>query len=104
MKILWLPMARKNRADQLAYVGKDSAQAAIVVGDRLRDQVRELAKFPDMGRPGRKRGTRELVISRTSLVVVYRVRPRLARVEIIRVLHSSQQWPGQALGQATDLP
>ncbi|MDN5844319.1 MAG: type II toxin-antitoxin system RelE/ParE family toxin, partial [Alcaligenaceae bacterium] len=42
---------------------------------------------------GRKRGTRELVISRTPLVLVYRVRPRLAKIEIMRVLHTAQQWP-----------
>ena len=47
-----------------------------------------------MGRPGRLRGTRELVISRTPFIAIYRVKGR--RIEVIRLLHSSQQWPVQA--------
>jgi len=44
-----------------------------------------------MGRPGRKKGTRELVISRTPFVVVYRAKG--PRIEIIRLLHGAQRWP-----------
>lgn len=93
MKVRWLPLAIETRNAQILYIAQDSAQAARLVSKRLRDQVRQLVQFPELGRPGRRRGTRELVVSKTSLVVVYRVRPRLERVEIIRVLHSSQQWP-----------
>lgn len=46
-----------------------------------------------MGRPGRKQGTRELVISQTNFIVVYRIKPKEKRIEIWRVLHSSQAWP-----------
>jgi toxin ParE1/3/4 len=52
-----------------------------------------LGDFTEAGRPGRKRGTRELVISRTPLVVVYRIRPKMQRIEILRVLHGAQRWP-----------
>ena len=38
---------------------------------------------------------RELVISRTPFIVVYRVRPRAKRIELIRLLHGSQQGPLQ---------
>ena len=96
MKILWTPTADKTFDAQIDYIEQDNPQAAIDVGDRVYQQVEQLARFPEMGRPGRKRGTRELIIRRTSLVLVYRVRPKLARVEIIRVLHSSQQWPPEA--------
>ena len=53
-----------------------------------------LIQHPQMGRPGRLRGTRELVISRTPFIVVYRVKG--TRIEVIRMLHSSQQWPVMA--------
>lgn len=33
----------------------------------------------------------ELVISRTPFIVVYRVKAK--RIELLRVLHGSQQWP-----------
>lgn len=90
---MWLPRAEKNLDDQLDYIEQDSIKAADAVAERVQQQVQQLSKFPEMGRAGRKRGTRELVISRTSLVLVYRLRPRLARLEIIRVLHAAQQWP-----------
>lgn len=93
MIIEWLPKARLELAAQLDHIERDSLQAALTVARRVRDQATQLAAFPELGRTGRKRGTRELVISRTSLVLVYRLRPKLARLEIIRVLHSSQQWP-----------
>jgi len=53
--------------------------------------VNQLAQHPKMGRPGRVKGTRELVISGTPFVVIYRLKAR--RVDIIRLLHSAQQWP-----------
>lgn len=93
MIIEWLPKARLELAAQLDYIERDSLQAALTVARRVRDQAAQLAAFPELGRAGRKRGTRELVIGSTSLIVVYRVRPKLARLEIIRVLHAAQQWP-----------
>ena len=94
MKLYWLPTALKNRDDQISYVAKDSPKAAIEQGDRLAHQLNQLVQEPTLsGRPGRKRGTRELVISRTPFIVVFRVKPRAARIEILRVLHGSRQYP-----------
>jgi toxin ParE1/3/4 len=36
-------------------------------------------------------GTRELVVSGSPFIVVYRVKGK--RIELLRVLHSSQHWP-----------
>ena len=52
-----------------------------------------LSEYPKIGRRGRAAGTRELVIARTPFIVVYRVRQKPERVEIIRVLHGAQKWP-----------
>lgn len=93
MIVAWLPRALKDRDAQLDYIAIESPQAAIDQGDRIEHQVNMLTDYPEMGRTGRKRSTRELVIVQTPFVVVYRVRPRLQRVEILRVLHGAQQWP-----------
>lgn len=93
MIIEWLPRAEKDLEAHLDYIEQDSIQAADMVAERVELQVGQLAQFPHLGRPGRKRGTRELVISRTSLVLVYRVRPKATRIEMLRVLHERQQWP-----------
>ncbi|RRD69136.1 type II toxin-antitoxin system RelE/ParE family toxin [Desulfovibrio sp. OH1186_COT-070] len=57
----------------------------------IRKRVVELAKRPEMGRPGRVFGTRELVIERYPYIVPYRIRGR--EVQIIRVFHTSQRPP-----------
>lgn len=93
MKLLWLARAIASRDAQLDYVARDNPMAAVEQGDRIHDQVDQLLDHPDLGRPGRVEKTRELVISRTPFIVVYRVRPQARRIELIRLLHGSQQWP-----------
>ncbi|MDD5031055.1 MAG: type II toxin-antitoxin system RelE/ParE family toxin [Rhodoferax sp.] len=92
MKLIeWLQVASTNRFEQLDYIAQDNPLAAISQDEEIEHQVDILMQHPQMGRPGRKKGTRELVISRTPFVVVYRVKG--TRIEVIRLLHSSQQWP-----------
>lgn len=91
MSLQWLPKAIANRVEQIAYIAQDNPLAAIAQGDRIAEQVNMLLEHPQMGRPGRKKGTRELVISRAPFVVVYRVSG--TRIEVVRLLHGSQQWP-----------
>lgn len=90
MNLIWLRRAIANREAQLNYIGQDSLRAAIEQGDRITQQVNQLRQHPEMGRPGRIKGTRELVIGRTPFIVVYRL--KVQRIEIIRLLHGSQQW------------
>jgi toxin ParE1/3/4 len=47
---------------------------------------------PEIGRPGRIGGTRQLVISR-SFIVIYRVHQNIEQVEILRLVHGAQKWP-----------
>ena len=46
-----------------------------------------------MGRSGRVEGTRELVISRTPYLVVYRFEEVADQILIVRLLHGAQRWP-----------
>ena len=93
MIIAWLETATDTRKEQLEHIAKENPIAAVEQGERIISQVEQLSTYPELGRAGRKQGTRELVISRTSFVVIYRVKPKAKRIEILRVLHSSQQWP-----------
>ena len=51
-----------------------------------------LHEQPKMGRPGRIKGTRELVISSAPVIAVYRLKGT-QRIEVLRMLHGSQRWP-----------
>jgi len=53
------------------YIEQDSPRAAVIVDDRIREQIETLVRFPESGQPGRVEGTRELVIQRTPYIVAY---------------------------------
>lgn len=93
MRVVWLPTAIVNRDAQLDHIAQDNPQAAIEQGDRIMDQVGHLHDHPEIGRVGRVSGTRELVINGTPFILVYRYLSQTQRVEVIRLLHGSQQWP-----------
>lgn len=93
MQIKWLRKALKNLDDEAEYIAKDDAQAARLVVQRIVQTVLLLTENPSLGHPGRLPGTHELVIPDTRYVVPYRVRPRLQRIEILRVFHTSRKQP-----------
>jgi plasmid stabilization system protein ParE len=55
--------------------------------------VELLIETPEIGRPGRIEGTRELVIQRTPYIAAYRIDGETVR--ILRVLHGAQEWPDE---------
>lgn len=73
------------------YIARDNQTAAHAVHATILRQVGQLAEHPRIGRPGRVKGTRELVVSGTPYIVAYRVAGQ--DVTILRVLHGAQQWP-----------
>ena len=91
MSIRWLPQAQRNRLEQLDYIAQDNPLAAISQDEEIERQINILLAHPKMGRPGRVTGTRELVISSTPFVVIYRLQGQ--SIDVLRLLHSAQQWP-----------
>ena len=93
MKIKWLRKALSNLDAEAEYISRDDPAMASVIVQQIHQAVSLLAKNPSLGQPGRIFGTRELVIPGTRYLVPYRVRPRLNRVEILRVFHTSRKPP-----------
>lgn len=93
MRIEWSVFAIDDREAIFDYIEADSPRAAATVDDRIEAQVEGLLRTPEMGRPGRIPGTRELVISRTPYIAAYRIESNIVR--ILRVLHGAQQWPDE---------
>lgn len=58
---------------------------------RIVEHAGLLKRFPNMGRRGRVRGTRELVISNSPYVVAYIASE--TEVKILRVIHGRRYWP-----------
>jgi toxin ParE1/3/4 len=91
MTVRWSSEAAADFAAIVEYIRKQNPAAAERVAHRIYDGVASLASFPKQGRPGRTRGTRELVFSSLPFIAVYRVKDEA--VEVARVLHGSQRWP-----------
>jgi toxin ParE1/3/4 len=91
VKLEWKSLAEQDKAQIIDYLAEESPLAAIEQGDEIERQVERLVEHPKLGRPGRVRNTRELVINRTPYIVVYRLTP--TTITILRVLHGARQWP-----------
>ncbi|PHJ58827.1 toxin Y4kP [Nostoc linckia z18] len=91
MRIKWLRRALRNLEQAHSYILKENPQAAQEVILKIQVAASQLENYPFMGRPGRVEGTRELVISSTPYIVIYRIKEE--SVEILRVLHTSKRYP-----------
>jgi toxin ParE1/3/4 len=80
-----------DREATFEFISADSPRAAIANDERIRSAVNRLVDFPHSARPGRVEGTRELVVSKTSYVAIYRITDDL--VFVLRVLHAAREWP-----------
>ena len=91
MTVVWSPRAIGHLADLRAYIARGRPDAAAGTATTLLAAVDRLAALPNLGRPGRVSGTRELVVPGTPYVIPYRLRGD--RLEIIAEFHGRQRWP-----------
>ena len=91
MQVRWLAKAFKILDDEAEFISRDDPTAARAVVGRIHDAVDNLKANPALGRPGRIQGTREHLVPGTPYIVPYRARPRLNRVEVLRVFHASRR-------------
>ena len=91
MQVKWLRRALANLDQEAAYIAMDNPLIASEFVHHLRASAAMLADHPNIGRPGRIAGTRELVITRFPYILPYRVRN--SAVEILRVFHMARKWP-----------
>ena len=80
-----------NLDREAEYIAQDNPKAAAEFVLHLRDSALVLGEQPNLGRPGRIVGTRELVASKFPYLLPYRVRNET--VEILRVFHTSRKPP-----------
>jgi len=89
-RIRWTLRALR-RLDQIGeFIEKDDPEAAARVVARIVSAVDMLTDFPASGRPGRIKGTREIVLADIPYIIPYRVG---RDIEIITVMHAHQLWP-----------
>lgn len=73
------------------YIAADNPGAAYKVVARIEEAAANLETFPEIGRVGRRKGTRELVVAGLPYFVVYQLKAGV--VEVLRVIHGARDWP-----------
>lgn len=91
MIVEWLDESIQDLKALRQYIAQDNPMAADRIAKRLVEAVNLLSYHPAMGRPGRVHHTRELIVSGTPYIIPYCVKNN--RIEILRVLHGTMQWP-----------
>lgn len=76
------------------HIPLDNAAAALEMFNHVERSVEQLVYFPNSGRVGRIRKTRELVITGTPYIVVYLVG---SEITLARVIHGARRWRKRVL-------
>jgi toxin ParE1/3/4 len=91
MKLKWTDIAWDNLERETRYIAENNPITAQAVIRHIFDITKNLTKFPQIGREGRRAGTRELISTRYPYIVVYNIKPKF--VEIISILHTARKYP-----------
>jgi len=91
MRLVWTEPAMRDLASAQAWIAHDRPLAAASQVQRVVDAVRRLRDFPNVGRPGRRGGARELVVPGGPFIVAYRIRGE--EIAILRIFHGARRWP-----------
>ena len=91
MNLRWTRVAVQDLQAVWDFVGDENETAADKLIQRISCAVEQLQRHPNLGRPGRVPGTRELVIIGTPYVASYRIiRPE---IQVLAILHGARTWP-----------
>ena len=90
MKLVWTRLAQADRRAIREYIATDDQRAALAMDELFTQKAARLAQLPEMGKPGRVDGTRELVAQR-SYILIYAVKDD--HVQVLRIMHTARQWP-----------
>ncbi|MBT2336275.1 type II toxin-antitoxin system RelE/ParE family toxin [Variovorax paradoxus] len=96
MKLVWTRLAQEDRRAIRDYIAGDNPSAALAMDELFSEKAASLTRIPEMGKPGRVQGTRELVAHR-SYILIYAI--KVDQVQVLRLLHTARQWPSAGKGR-----
>jgi addiction module RelE/StbE family toxin len=91
MRVIWAGPALDDVEEAHRYIARDNPEAADRLIDRIFRSAARLKDLPEIGRRGRRSGTRELVVTGTPYLIMYEIGDD--RVEVLRVMHGARRWP-----------
>ncbi|MEJ9962466.1 type II toxin-antitoxin system RelE/ParE family toxin [Escherichia albertii] len=94
LPILWLPSARDDLREIVAYIAKENPPAARRLKMRIETSVLPLTEHPYLYPPSeRVLGLREIVTN-PNYIILYRV--TASNIEIVNVVHTRRQYPNKS--------
>lgn len=87
--ILWTERAINNLELELDYYGRINPTLAKELSIIIKESVVSIANMPGIGRPGKKLGSRELIINKYPYILAYRVRNET--LEILSMIHQHRK-------------
>ncbi len=91
--IYWLERAAEDLYRIVTRLEESNLDYAQRVYQAIQTTAGNLASFPNFGRPGRVKGTREVVVPKHPYILPYRDVEEENRIEILAAMHASQEWP-----------
>jgi toxin ParE1/3/4 len=91
VKVIWAPRAQRRLREIVEFITTERPSAAVHVLRQLLSAARTLGEHPQLGRRGRLRGTRELVVAGTPYLLIYRVIDDA--LEVLTVFDGRRRWP-----------
>jgi addiction module RelE/StbE family toxin len=91
MLLKWATPAIRDLVSAGEFIAAENPAAAAKMAARIQEAVESLLEYPVIGREGRLADSRELVVTGTPFIVIYRL--RMPMVQVLRVLHHARQWP-----------
>ncbi|MDR4515762.1 type II toxin-antitoxin system RelE/ParE family toxin [Nitrosomonas sp.] len=89
--VVWLNEALEDLKSIGDFIAQENANAAYNVLIRIKAAVDNLLRHPEIGRPGRVFGTREMVMNDLPYILVYQITDK--DIRILAVMHTARKWP-----------
>jgi toxin ParE1/3/4 len=90
VNLVWSEESIADRMSTYEYIAANNVAAAEKLDTSICDRADSLTRMPQLGRPGKLSGTRELTIH-PNYRLVYRIDGDA--VILLRVIHASRNWP-----------
>ncbi|MDR2244169.1 MAG: type II toxin-antitoxin system RelE/ParE family toxin [Burkholderiales bacterium] len=94
MSLIWTPVwthqAALDRKEIRDHIAQSNPAVALTLDEMFSEKASLLIGHPHLGRLGRVKGTRELVVHQ-NYILIYDLTGDMVR--ILRILHAARQWP-----------
>ena len=91
MRVRWTTDGADDLERICDYIAEERPESARRVAQSVIDRIGTSETFPNLGRGGRVRGTREIAFPPLPFVAIYELREE--QIVDLRILHGAQRWP-----------